>query len=276
MGATTQQVQTDDGTTVSCTVIEGDEPAVVLLHGLAGSSRELLPTARALGGRRVVLVDQRGHGLSTTRPADTSREAFVADVVQVLTTLTSQPVVLVGQSMGAHTAMLVAAARPDLVSRLVMLEGNQGGGSEADHQALGDFFRSWDVPFVSRAAAVEALGDGPLQRAWVEDLERRADGWYPRFDADVVQAVITAVGEERWAEWESVEVPVVAVFADGGMFTEQQKAELVARGRDVRRVDLAGASHDAHLDCFDAWVAALRDALPDAARQLEGKRGSRA
>lgn len=178
--------------------------------------------------------------------------------------------------MGAHTAMLVAAARPDLVSRLVMLEGNQGGGSAADHQALGDFFRSWDVPFVSRAAAAEALGDGPLQRAWVEDLEQRADGWYPRFDADVVQAVITAVGEERWAEWEGLEVPVVAVFADGGMFTEQQKAELVARGRDVRRVDLAGASHDAHLDCFDAWVAALRDALPDAARQLEGKRGSRA
>lgn len=41
-----------------------------------------------------------------------SREAFVADVVQVLTTLTSQPVVLVEQSMGAHTAMLVAAAGP--------------------------------------------------------------------------------------------------------------------------------------------------------------------
>lgn len=178
--------------------------------------------------------------------------------------------------MGAHTAMLVAAARPDLASRLVMLEGNQGGGSAADHQALGDFFRSWDVPFGSRAAAAKAFGDGPLQRAWVEDLEQRADGWYPRFDADVVQAVITAVGEERWAEWEGLEVPVVAVFADGGMFTEQQKAELVARGRDVRRVDLAGASHDAHLDCFDAWVAALRDALPDAARQLEGKRGSRA
>ena len=76
-----------------------------------------------------------------------------------------------------------------------------------------------------------------------------------------MQAVAAAVGEERWAEWESVEVPVVAVFADGGMFTEAQKTELVARGRDVRRVDLVGASHDAHLDCFDQWVAVLRDAL---------------
>ncbi len=34
-----------------------------------------------------------------------------------------RPVALVGQSMGAHIAFLTAAARPDLVDRLVMLAG---------------------------------------------------------------------------------------------------------------------------------------------------------
>lgn len=150
MDATAKQLLTDDGTKITYTVNAGDGPPVVLLHGLAGSSRELVPTALALADRRVVLVDQRGHGLSSTYPRDTSREAFVSDVVRVITAETSEPVTLVGHSMGAHTAMLVAAARPDLVRQLVMLEGNQGGGSAEDHAALGDFFRSWDAPFPSR------------------------------------------------------------------------------------------------------------------------------
>uniref|UniRef100_UPI0035AB73DC transposase n=1 Tax=Microbacterium sp. BF1 TaxID=2821146 RepID=UPI0035AB73DC len=34
---------------------------------------------------------------------------------------------LVGQSMGAHTAFLAAAARPDLADGLVMLEGHVSG-----------------------------------------------------------------------------------------------------------------------------------------------------
>jgi pimeloyl-ACP methyl ester carboxylesterase len=157
--------------------------------------------------------------------------------------------------------MLVAAARPDLIRQLVLLEGNQGGGTADDHRALGDFFRSWAVPFADRAEAAAALGDGPLERAWVEDLEERADGLHPRFDADVMQATIEAVGEARWAEWESVTVPTLVLYADGGMFSEEQKTEFVRRGHTVRRVDLTAASHDAHLDAFDQWLDALRSVV---------------
>jgi len=64
------------GATISVTALAGDGPTVVLPHGLAGSSRELLPTARALQGRRVLLVDQRGRGRSTRRPDGLSRAAF--------------------------------------------------------------------------------------------------------------------------------------------------------------------------------------------------------
>ena len=246
-----------DGTRVAYAVQEGAEPTVVLLHGLAGSGRELLPTARALVGRRVVLVDLRGHGRSTRRPVDLSRRAFVADVVSVVEAEATGPVDLVGQSMGAHTAMLVAASRPDLVRRLVLLEGDQGGGTPESHRALGDFFRSWAVPFADRAAALAALGDGPLERAWVDDLEEGPDGLRPRFDADVLQATIEAVGVPRWAEWESVTAPTLVVWAEGGMFTAEQQDAFVAHGRTVTRVDLDGGSHDAHLDAHDAWIAAL-------------------
>ena len=260
-----KQTVVADGVTIAYRVFEGAEPAVVVLHGLAGSSREFIDTAEGLAGRRVILIDQRGHGQSTTRPADTSREAYVSDVEAVIGKETSGPVTLVGQSMGAHTAMLVAAARPDLVRQLVMLEGNQGGGTADEHRALGDFFRSWHVPFTDRAQALAALGEGHLERAWVEDLEERADGFHPRFDADVMQATIEAVGEPRWAEWESITAPTLVLYADGGMFSDEQKAEFVTRGRVVRRVDLTGASHDAHLDTFDQWISALRNVVAESA-----------
>jgi pimeloyl-ACP methyl ester carboxylesterase len=193
MVSTMKRSTVDDGVTIAYRVVEGVEPAVVVLHGLAGSSREFLDTAEGLAGRRVILLDQRGHG----------------------------------------------------------------------HRAHGDFFRSWAVPFVDRQEASAALGEGPLERAWVEDLDERADGLHPRFDADVMQATIEAVGEPRWAEWESVATPTLVPYADGGMFSEEQKAEFVRRGRAVRRVDLLAASHDAHLDAFDQWLAVLRSVVAD-------------
>lgn len=250
-----------DGATIAYTLFDGVDPVVMILHGLAGSSREWIATARALVPRAVVLVDQRGHGVSTREPGDVSREAFVDDVVRVIDALGRGPVDLVGQSMGAHTAMLVAAARPESVRRLVLLEGNEGGGSAQEHASIGAYFRSWEVPFADQGTARRALGDGPLERAWVADLEQREDGLYPRFDAEVMLGVITQVGTPRWTEWESVTAPTLVVYAERGMFEEEQKIEFVRRGNDVTRVDLEGASHDAHLDAFAAWVGALRTFL---------------
>jgi pimeloyl-ACP methyl ester carboxylesterase len=257
MDQTRRVLRVDDGIDISYVVVAGSEPAVVILHGLAGSGREFLSTARALSGRKVILVDQRGHGLSTRLPSDTSREAFVGDVVSVIDREASSPVHLVGHSMGAHTAMLAAAARPDVVRTLALLECGEGRGNDQEHAALGDYFRSWPVPFADRAAAAEFLGDRPLNRAWVEDMEYRGDGLHSRFDPEVMVAAITPLAEPRWQEWSRVQAPTLVVYAAGGMFSEEQKTRFVERGSDVTRIDLAGGSHDAHLDAFEQWMEAL-------------------
>lgn len=51
-----RSIRTADGVDISYVVINGIEPAVVILHGLAGSGQEFLSTARALPGRKVILV----------------------------------------------------------------------------------------------------------------------------------------------------------------------------------------------------------------------------
>ncbi|MBG6192419.1 pimeloyl-ACP methyl ester carboxylesterase [Arthrobacter sp. CAN_A212] len=247
----------DDGAVISYLVFDGALPAIVILHGLAGSGREFESTARALSGRMVVLIDQRGHGFSTREPADTSRGAFIADAVRVIEAESLAPVDLVGQSMGAHTAMLVAAAHPDLVRRLVLLEANEGGGVPEGAEAIGEYFRSWEVPYADREAAQAALGDGELAQAWSADLEERPDGLYPRFDPEVMVATMAELAVPRWTEWESVAAPTLVIYADEGMFTEEQKIRFVSRGVRETRADLTGASHDAHLDAFEDWIGAL-------------------
>ncbi|MFE8887608.1 alpha/beta fold hydrolase [Pseudarthrobacter enclensis] len=261
MDQTRRVIRAGDGVEISFVVIDGNEPAIVILHGLAGSGQEFLPTARALAGRKVILIDQRGHGMSTRLPSDLSRQAFVADAISVLEGEASGPVHLVGHSMGAHTAMLAAAARPDLVRTLVLLECGEKNGSDQEHGALGEYFRSWPVPFRDRSTAAKFLGDGPLQWAWIDDMEYREDGLHPRFDPEVMVAALTPLSEPRWTEWARVQAPVLAVYAGDGMFTEEEKAHFVERGNDVTRVDLPGGSHDAHLDAFNQWMEALTSFL---------------
>jgi pimeloyl-ACP methyl ester carboxylesterase len=167
---------------VSLSYLDNDAggPVVVALHGLAGSGDEFtataVATAVAIGGsHRFVLPDLRGHGGSTRRPADLSRDAFVSDVAAVIRQVSpGRPVTLVGQSMGGHTAILAAAVFPDLVARLILLEATVAGG--ADPVRIGDNFRSWPTAFGSAAEAGEFLGQDALSQSWIAHLEPCAGG----------------------------------------------------------------------------------------------------
>jgi pimeloyl-ACP methyl ester carboxylesterase len=126
---------------------------------------------------------------------------------------------------------------------------------------LGEFFRSWPVPFPSRAAAREFLGPGLLAEAWVADLEGKADGYWPRFHPDVMVETMNGLIQPRWQEWQAVRAPTLVVYGEEGMFSEDGKRTFLLFSPGARRVDLPEASHDAHLDAFEPWIAALRTFL---------------
>lgn len=105
-------------------VIEaGEGPSVLFLHGSSTSSLSLLPLLEHLEGVRAIAVDRPGFGLSerVDVPCERFREAAVEFLDDVVDQLGLQTFALAGQSMGGTWALWYALARPERVSRLVLV-----------------------------------------------------------------------------------------------------------------------------------------------------------
>lgn len=109
-------------------------PLVVLVHGFTGSKENWLPLMAELGeGYRALAPDLAGWNDSSRIPGqDYGVLAQSARLEALLETLDATPVLLVGHSMGGHIAGLLAARRPDLVPRLVLMSAAGVEFSEND------------------------------------------------------------------------------------------------------------------------------------------------
>jgi pimeloyl-ACP methyl ester carboxylesterase len=114
--------------------VPGKDPPLLWLHGWQCSSTGEMMAAAVqvpLRGRRSLLVDFLGHGYSD-RPLDFAytREEHAKTIVALIDSLGLVECGLVGQSMGGAVAVHVAAARPAVVSLLVVAEPAIDPGGE--------------------------------------------------------------------------------------------------------------------------------------------------
>jgi len=110
----------------------GELPALVYLHGLGAASSSSFPRCaghRQLRDHRSILIDFLGYGYSD-RPANYSysMQAQADTVASLLDSLELENSVLIGHSMGGAIAILLAQGRPDLISTLIVAEGNLDPG----------------------------------------------------------------------------------------------------------------------------------------------------
>jgi pimeloyl-ACP methyl ester carboxylesterase len=116
------------GSLIRWTETAGAEPARVFVHGLGAASTVYSAHIAArpeLAGRRTLFVDLPGHGISD-RPADFgyTLEDHAAALAAALDEAQVTGAELVAHSMGGSVAVVLAHRRPDLVSRLVLVEAN--------------------------------------------------------------------------------------------------------------------------------------------------------
>ena len=262
-----------------------DAPTLVLLHGITSSAvsqADAIDHWSALG-YRVIAVDARGHGLSPRWESDElerAGEVLVDDAVAVLEDLEIQargrralglpdapaPVVI-GHSMGAATAMVVAGCRPELVRGVVLHDpARYGSRSPAELLARGaGRERARRAEVADPAAAVaRALADPE-----VPDSEAVAGVWASqRTDPALLRTGVVAP-EVEWTEaMAELAVPALLVTGDrpGATRVGREGLEVVGRLANplVTTALVPGGAHDVRrtrpagfYDAVDPWLAGL-------------------
>lgn len=102
--------------------VTGEGPLIVCVPGMGElrSSYRFIIGALVEAGFRVALTDLRGHGDSDAGFTDYGDEPTAGDIAALIEQL-GGPALIVGNSMAAGSAVLVAAEHPELVSGLALL-----------------------------------------------------------------------------------------------------------------------------------------------------------
>jgi pimeloyl-ACP methyl ester carboxylesterase len=123
MAVWTRRREDVGGLTLTIRALGTEGPPLVLLHGLGvsgqvwqGIGRLLVPKAR------LIAPDLRGHGESDKPSAGYLSRDYVGDIAALLAQEPSRPLAVLGHSLGAVVAAQLAAERPELVSKLVLVD----------------------------------------------------------------------------------------------------------------------------------------------------------
>jgi pimeloyl-ACP methyl ester carboxylesterase len=169
--------------------------AVVFLHGGGQTRHSWAKSARrvAQSGWTALALDARGHGDSDwAHDGVYSMDALVSDLVSVVATLPSPPV-LVGASMGGVTA-LTAVGEKALKARALVLVDIAIRAEPDGVQRINDFMTSAPHGFASLQEVAEAINAYLPERRRSGNLDglrknvrQRADGrWYWHWDPAIM------------------------------------------------------------------------------------------
>lgn len=220
--------------------------AVVFIHGLFDEGGFWRRTVEALETRYLALVtfDLPGMGKVADDPGPFSLERLAQAVTSVVDPL-NRPTVLVGHSMGAQIAELVAAMRPRRITGLVLLSPVPLGGM-ALPEVRATAFRSFGgIPKGER----ERLRSGShLQAADLAHVAAARATLHPTTAAALFDA--WSDGHESGMEPSVVKVPVLIIHGVDDRFVTSDLVTntIVPRFGRAKITSISNASHWPHLE----------------------------
>lgn len=257
---------------------------VLALHGWLDNAASFVPLAAHLQGLDLVALDLPGHGRSAHLPdgAEYSLTNALHAVLDAADALGWARFALLGHSMGAGIASVLAAAAPERVTRLVAIEAL---GALADtlerttprlreaiaaqravrHKRL-RVFPDLDTAVRARMQANE-LGEAAARLLVERGMRRSEDGggWVWSSAQRLTTPTAFRLTEAQVADvLAHIECPVRAVFADPAppYFPETLRRERFARLKRGELIVLRG-THHLHMEQPQAVAAAIGDFLDD-------------
>jgi len=255
-------------------------PEVVLLHGGAQNAHTWDTVALALD-RPLIAPDLPGHGHSDS-PAPgvgTRPDASAADLAAVVDELAPTAELIVGMSLGGLTAIALAAARPDLVLRLVLVDITPGvTGDKA--KAIHDFVRgpatfpSFDDLLARTIEFNPTRSESSLRRGILHNALQLDDGgWVWRHRRDDYTAMgDTDDPEERpdittlWGDLQASTAPLTLVRGtrEQSVVDDADVAELLRRRPDATVVEV-DAGHSVQGDAPIELARIIEQAITEGA-----------
>jgi pimeloyl-ACP methyl ester carboxylesterase len=141
----------------------GEGPALLLIHGMAGSSENWREVIELLAHKHTVIApDLPGHGESAGGPGDYSLGSLAAGLRDLLLALGHERATLVGHSLGGGVAMQFAYQFPEMVERLVLVSSG-GLGPEVSPVLRAAALPGADL-FIAATASVGQKAGGVIGR----------------------------------------------------------------------------------------------------------------
>jgi 2-(acetamidomethylene)succinate hydrolase len=249
---------------------ERDAVPVLLLHGTSANGRvwdEVVAAVRT--PIRAIQLDQRGHGRSDEGDGHAAAD-FATDAEAVLEALADQPALVVGHSMGARNAWVLAARRPDLVRGVLAVDYTPFVEAEV-LDALDARVRGGDRAFATDDEVRDYLR-ARYPRLPETAIERRArfgygtteEGIRPLARPAALAALVEGLRTDYPEEYAGLAVPMVSVRGEDSLIVSPAAWASAQRlAPHVRAVELADADHYVHEE-QPAAIAAHIDAMLDA------------
>jgi len=246
-----------DGIRIRSYFLGADEEGrrtIVFLHGWGASAESWLPIANAWSdsATRMLLIDLPGFGASDPprRPAGVFEYRDL--IAAVLDQFGIRGAVLIGHSFGGSVAATLAVARPELVSRLVLVDSsgirNMNRGSRRLIRVIARFVRP-----LFRARGMQPFRRAIYRLIGSEDYIARPDlqESFRKIVAQDIQPILHRISQPTLIVWgeKDLDTPL----AHGRRF-----AELIA---PAKLVVISGAGHYSFLDAPEAFLDALQEFL---------------
>jgi pimeloyl-ACP methyl ester carboxylesterase len=229
--------------------VQGQGPAVLVIHGAGGGYDQGLLMSRSLAaqGYRTIAMSRFGY-LRTPMPPDASPDAQADAHVCLLDALKVNRVVVFGASAGAPSSLQLAIRHPDRVAALILLvpatylPGANGAGTRVPRglQIILDTALRWDFPFwaashIARSTLIRTmLGTPPelLESATAEDraqISAMLDAIFPVTGrrAGLINEARVTTTLQRYP-LEQIRAPTLLVSAQDDLYGTYERAKYTA------------------------------------------------
>lgn len=244
-----------------------DAQKLIIVHGLMGSSRNWLLVAKSLAERfDVHLVDLRNHGES---PWSDSMDwsDMSSDLADYLETAgISEPISLLGHSLGGKVAMHFATAYGDRVTKLVVVDivpKPYAPHYKAEFEAMLGLDLGTLASRQSVSEALEtAIPEVSFRESLLTNLTRKEGGFAWKPNLEVLYRNLETIRTNPLSEGQSFNGETLLIKGGASDFIEEGDVALMCRHFPKLMFFLMeGVSHNPHVDGRESLINKLMEWL---------------